>query len=408
MKNKNTILEEKLKGFDEIFDLIKENNFSNHSFPLYLFTSRLYNELTAKNCKNIIFMSREGQFLKTLFEKFCEIRKNLGLDVANIKTHYFYGSRNSVMTASSKPIDEEDFEHLFRYFKYFIRPRMFMFSIGFTNEQIDEVEKSFGKNTNKLCFNFKTSSVFKKLKKNETFRKIYEENRLKQSESFGCYMKTFKIDFEKEGLFFVDIGYHGTMQDLIYKYFDKKVNISGYFIKNRSKTIDGNQKFGLLADVNNKKLFGSKIFKYDAYNYEQILRADHGRCMGYELSSKGLAKPILDNEHDDMAIFEKYVKTLQNNILTKFNKIAQIALTENIDIEKISTIYYFKTVKSKTKEDFEWILNMQDCHHDDFGYVGYPGRAFARKLRKFAFKLKDKMFICKNKRYINKIKKEKN
>ena len=160
MKNKNTILEEKLKGFDEIFDLIKENNFSNHSFPLYLFTSRLYNELTAKNCKNIIFMSREGQFLKTLFEKFCEIRKNLGLDVANIKTHYFYGSRNSVMTASTKPIDEEDFEHLFRYFKYFIRPRMFMFSIGFTNEQIDEVEKSFGKNTNKLCFNFKTSSVF--------------------------------------------------------------------------------------------------------------------------------------------------------------------------------------------------------------------------------------------------------
>ena len=48
---------------------------------------------------------------------------------------------------------------------------------------------------------------------------------------------------------------------------------------------------------------------------------------------------------------------------------------------------------------------MQDCHHDDFGYVGYPGRAFARGLRKFVFKLKDKIFVCSKKAYINKLKK---
>ena len=174
-------------------------------------------------------MSREGQFLKTLFERYIEIRKELGLEVSNINTHYFYGSRNSVMTASNKPLDEETFEHLLRYFKFFIRPRMFLFSIGFTNEQLEEVSKSFGKAINKLCFNFKTSKTFKKLKQNEVFRKIYEENRLKQSESFGKYMNSFNINFVEDGIFFVDIGYHGTMQDMIFKYFDEKIAIDKKF-----------------------------------------------------------------------------------------------------------------------------------------------------------------------------------
>ena len=406
--NNESISQNTLTKYDEIFNLYKDNNFSNHAFPLYLFTSRLYDELGKNNCKDILFMSREGQFLKTLFEKYCDIRKAFGLKVSDTKTHYFYGSRNSIMTASTKKIEEENFEHLFRYFKFFIRPSMFLFSIGFSNKQIEDVSKSFGKEINKFCFNFKTSKTFKKLKQDEVFKKIYEENRLSQSLSFGKYMESFDIDFVNDGLYFVDIGYHGTMQDLIFKYFNEKIKITGYFIKNRSKTSDNNQKIGLLADANRKKLFGSKIHKYDAYNYEQILRADHGRCTGYELVSDDKSVPVLDTEHDDNKIFEKYVKQLQNNILDKFEKIARLTLEENIDnseIEKIATIYYFETIKNKTKNDFNWILDMQDCHHDDFGYVGYPGRAFARKLRKFAFKLKDDFFILGNNCKIKKMKK---
>lgn len=397
-KNKLFINEE----WDEIFK--SESNFSNYAFPLYLFTARLYEQLVNKACKDVIFLSREGQFLKTLFDRFCELRKEFGLDVANIKSHYLYGSRNSVMTASTKPIDEENFEHLLRYFKFFISPKMFLFSIGFTNEQIDAVAKSFGKDINRICLNFKTSSTFKKLRKNDVFRKIYEENRSAQLTSFGEYMKSFNIDFAKDGIYLVDIGYHGTMQDLIYKYYNEKIKTVGFFIKNAAKTHENNQKIGLLADINNKKLFGSNIHKYDAYNYEQILRADHGRCVGYRLTENS-AVPVLDTEHDDKVIYDKYVKQLQMDIFNKFNKIAQIALRKNLDMEKIATISYFEIVKNKSKQDFDWILNMQDCHHDDFGYVGYPGRAFARKLRKFAFKSKDNFFILGKKGVINKMKK---
>ena len=92
--------------WDKIFNLFEENNFSNHAFPLYLFTTRLYNRLVENNCKDILFMSREGKYLKILFEKYCHLRKELCYDVKEIKTHYFYGSRNSIITASAKPINE--------------------------------------------------------------------------------------------------------------------------------------------------------------------------------------------------------------------------------------------------------------------------------------------------------------
>ena len=391
--------------WDEIFYKYENNNFSNHAFPLFLFTTRLYEQLAQEGCKDVLFMSREGQFLKRLFDRYVEIRKEFNQETSDIKTHYFYGSRNSIMTASAKPLEQEDFDMLLRFFKYFIKPRMFLFSIGFTNEQIDEVRQSFGKSMDKMCINFKTSKSFKKLLQNEDFKRIYEDNRLKQSHAFGQYMKSFDVDFNNNGLTFVDIGYHGTMQDLIFKFFDEKVKMHGYFIKSRAKQHQDNAKTGLLGDNNNKELFGSKINKYDTFNYEQILRADHGRCLGYQVQDDNSAIPMIDTEHRDVEVFEKYIKTMQSQIFEKFELIARKSMTNDVDMAKICTIYFYYTVKNKTKADYQWILDMQDSHHDDFGYVGYPGKAFARWLRKFAFKLKDKIFIFNNKSYIKKLKK---
>lgn len=401
MQNKIIVNEE----WDKIFNKYQENNFSNHAFPLYLFTERLYEELAKKGCKDILFMSREGQFLKKLFEKYCQLRKESEKDVVNIKTHYFYGSRNSIMTASVKPLEEENFEFMFRFFKYFISPKMFMYSIGFTNEQIDQVKQTFSKEIDKRCFNFKNSKTFEKLKQNETFIKIYEDNRQKQSIAFANYMNTFNIDYKKDGLMFVDIGYHGTMQDLIFKFFDKKIKINGYFIKNRSTQVENNTKIGLLGDNVNKNLFGSKITKYDSFNYEQILRANHGRCLGYEVVDDKTAKPLIDTQNNDKEIFDKYIKEMQDQIFDKFELIAKKFLTETWNSQSICTIYFYYTIKNKTKTDYKWIIDMQDSHHDDFGYVGYPGRAFARWLRKFAFKVKDKCFVINNRCYIKKLKK---
>lgn len=405
---KNTI-DQKLilnKEWDDIFYKYKENNLTNHAFPLYLFTERLYEQLIKEGYKEVFFMSREGQFLKVLFEKFCQLKKELGQSIKDIKAHYFYGSRNSIMAASVGKIEQENFDLMFRFFNYFIKPSMFLFSIGFSNNQIEKVRQSFGKSIDKMCFNFKRSKTLKKLKLNATFREIYEENRVKQSEAFSKYMAAYNGEFPKEGIAFVDIGYHGTMQDLVFKFFNGNVKMRGYFIKSRAASELNNSKIGLLGDRSNKHFIGSVLTKYDAFNYEQILRANHGRCLGYEIGEDGESRPIIDAEHKDVEIYEKYVKKLQEQILVKFELIARKALAKTIDSSKLCSLYFYYTIKNKTKSDYEWILNMQDCHHDDFGYVGYPGRAFARGIRKFVFVQKDRLFVASKKSYVKKLKKD--
>ena len=54
--------------------------------------------------------------------------------------------------------------------------------------------------------------------------------------------------------------------------------------------------------------------------------------------------------------------------------------------------------------DYNWIIDMQDTSHDDFGIVGYFGRFFPKGLRKAVFKAKDHIFLLKNKKYIKKLK----
>ncbi len=387
------------KDWDDIFFKYGEKyKLSNYAFSLYLFTMRLYEELGVNNSKDVLFMSREGQFLKKLFERYCELRKEFGLDVMNIATHYFYGSRNSTMAASLASLEDENFDLLFRFFT-FLSSSAFMHSIGFSQEQIVEVGESVKGNIKRYHVNYHKSKYFKELKQCKTFRKIYEENRTSQKEAFTRYMNSFNLDYKKDGLVFVDIGYHGTMQDLINKFFNSEVPIKGYFVKSRSPKEERDFKIGLLSDKSNTRFPGENINSYDAYNYEQILRADHGRCLGYKIVGES-AEPVIDTELDDAEVFENYVKKMQAQIFDKFELIARKALQENTDVTTLCIIYYYETIKHKSNYDYNWIIDMQDTSHDDFGIVGYFGRLFSKKLRRIVFKMKDKKFVRQNKRYI--------
>ena len=388
------------KEWDEIFYRFGQKYvLSNHAFPLFLFTKRLYEECKKADYKDLIFMSREGQFLKKLFDYYQEQIIAFDASSYTVKTHYFYGSRNSVMTASLDSLDKEDFNLLFRFFNT-MNVKSFLHSIGFTKEQIKQVGENFNHSMSFIHAKFNKRLEFRDLKENETFIKIYEENRKSQAKAFGSYMESFGIDYKKDGLVFVDIGYHGTMQDLIIKFFKGQVDIKGYFIKTRVSKKEFEYKKGLLSDMVNKHLVGNEINQYDAYNYEQILRADHGRCLGYKFDENGKVYPVIDKELDDKEVFENYVKEIQNQIFDKFKSITQKSLAEKCDITSICIIYYYFAIKHKSNKDYDWIVDMQNSSHDDFGIVGYFGRFFSKKLRNYSFKKQDDVFIKKHRRYI--------
>ena len=95
------------REYDDIYAMYGDKyNFSNYAFPLYLFIKRLYERFISEGGKDLLFCSREGQFLKKLLDTYCDHHGY------KVNTHYLYASRNSVLLAGLKPIKDEDFYYI--------------------------------------------------------------------------------------------------------------------------------------------------------------------------------------------------------------------------------------------------------------------------------------------------------
>lgn len=88
----------KIKG------IIEKNThpFSNYSLVLYLFLEKLYYEITLHTETDVYFLSREGQYLKELFDWYLDKKKD-----DSVKTHYFCVSRYALSSVINDS-DERD------------------------------------------------------------------------------------------------------------------------------------------------------------------------------------------------------------------------------------------------------------------------------------------------------------
>lgn len=413
IKSKKVILEK--KKYNEVKDLKNGNNyleyeklfnsndngynFSNYAFPLYLFEKKLYTELISGNIKNVFFLSREGLFLKTLFEKFCQIRK-VGED---INTYYLEVSRNSLALASLKKIEEENFEYIFRETKA-ISLFSFLKTLSFSNEEIEIISNEIKANKHIKYLNFKNSKVFKNLIKNTTFLNIYNNKRTSQREAFEAYLKSFKFNFLTEPFTVVDVGWKGTMQDFISKFFNDNVKIYGFYIG--SKTCGGGNslKRGLLYQKGSTQ-FAQNIFHHKMYDYEQICRANHNRIEGYKLEN-GEIKVIYDTQINDIKNFEEFIYPMQQMIQTKFEKICRLDYKNLSNIEEVAAKMFYKMIKKTSKEDYEWLLKCENSHYDNFVRIGYTIASKNFNKKKNLYNIWNNAFLFANSLQIKFLKKK--
>ncbi len=380
-------------------------NFSDHAFPLYLFTKRLYSALTSEGVRNVFFLSREGQFLKKLFDIYCRVLdEKYGIET-NIKTHYLYASRNSILSAGLNDLTKENFYYLFRASSA-MSIRKFLLTLAFTDDEIEDIKCSMGIDIDKKVMRFNKSKYFLKLKSDATFFALYEKKRIERRTALSMYMDSFGVNFQKDGFTIVDIGWNGTMQNLFNKFFNGTVKIKGYYVGNKRADTSDSEQIGLLYDKNNSHLFGNDINRHTIYNYEQICRADHNRCDSYKIIC-GKAQVILDERLNDVEIYKNLTKPLQDEILDKFKKIALLDYANLSNIDVYATIKYYNLVKNKTEADWLWLFASQDSHQDNFGDVRYPFKVVTQNVRRFAFKLLDLLFIVTKAFKVHYLKKEK-
>lgn len=372
----------------EIFDSCPDFRYSNYAFTLYLFTKRLCERLEQSNIKDVFFLAREGQFLKLLFEKYC----NLTGKGQNLRTHYLYVSRNSVLPASLKPLDEETFDKVFPGVLC-VTLRKFLTTLGFSKQDTEIIAKQVGTSPDKIYADMPKSKMFKQLRKNKYFVEKYNNLLKTQNNNFRAYMESFGVDLYGNTVAVVDVGWAGTMQTLMDRHFHGEVNFVGYYVGARDSTPkDRTCKFGLLYARKNNRYKHSHMYRHHMTYYEQLLRADHNRTDGYEIVD-GIAKPVLDAKINENEIFKRDIEPLQKEIAIKFEKICQLDYDYCSTMDDVVARAFYKMSINHTKKDTQWIMRCEDSLYDNYMRIGYTFTPFKHWMRVLVHGVEN-IFFC--------------
>ena len=337
---------------------------SNYAFTLYLFIERLYKKATSEKCHNLIFLSRDGEFLKILFDIY-KMRHPVDAEIA---THYLLVSRNSTYLAACRPVEEEQFDGIFSHYKD-VKLEDFLISLSFTDEQIQGVCSELKCNKT-FCFSRNDQGFIHELKHNNSFRMYYEGNRKKAKEMFSRYLEQ-ELNHPKE-IWIVDIGWRGTIQDNLYEALDEDVIINGFYyglteernIKERSK------KEGIVFSCKDKDSKDYIIYSFEYWFIENILTGSHGKVASYS-EKDGIVNAILSADSDKL-LYELYMKDLREEIIKKFENINNAIIASRFDtddyIDEFYSVHYrlsrfFPIVRIKDN------FIIRELHSQGFGLV---------------------------------------
>lgn len=288
--------------------------YSNYSFLLYLHIERLYKSLIQEGIKDIYFLSREGEFLKKIFDCYSDKRTN-----SEIRSHYLFVSRKATYPATLKPLKEERFELLRKFSELSLND--FFENLGMS-AVITESHLNLS-DINKPIKDFFNSKEFYSLYTDEEFQRIYEKFRRN-------YISLFREYCNQEGIFpghtiaIADVGWNGTMQDNILKALGN-VNCVGLYIGliNTAYTSKQNKKLGLIFSENPLDTADVNLWKYDHVFMERILWASHGATDYYEKNADNIVVPVLKAYSSELENYE-LMKPVQEAILDKFKKLDDV------------------------------------------------------------------------------------
>lgn len=350
--------------------LLKDKSSNSHfldiTYSLYSFIDLLYSRLLKDNVRNIFFLSREGEFLKKLFDLYRE-RQNYKGD-QYINSHYIIVSRKSTFLPSLKDLENENFENLFRQYRK-ISLYDFLSSLNFSIDDIKLIADSLKVDMHTKEEDFPTSTTFSNMVASTIFLDIYNAKRLEQNTNFKTYISQYGVNIETEGFNIVDVGWKGTIQDNIFNIYDGKIKINGYYVGLilRTNIVDGNNKYGLLFNNIDKKSKYYDIFNENRALFEIILGASHGSANGYVKSENGII-PITHQEEDEIKLYNNVIKILQNDIFIKFKEILSLFSKTTISYEDYSYKFakkHAKMVFFPKKSEIKFFREMY--HFENFG-----------------------------------------
>ncbi len=334
----------------------KEFDFYWMAIPLFIFIAKLHNRLIQDQAKNVIFLAREGEFLKEIFDIY-----NESYPIAGIKTHYMYASRRGTYLPSLRPLKDEDFSKLLNQYSD-MSLNVFIDSLGLA-DFLPELESDL-KHINFTIpqTDFKNSAALLQLLESKSFKKVYEEERKNRRQYLESYVDKL---VGKEDLYLVDVGWKGSIQDNIHSALNRPV--TGYYcgILRGAHSTSENNKHGLLFhEMANEENLDSVYNEFRA-SYEVFCSASHGSLIEYTSAPKF---GILEENEAELKIFSKHIRPLQLNLRKLLEELIYMKNNNALSISEIEAILkpvYEKSVFLPKTSEMNSFAKLE--HYENFG-----------------------------------------
>lgn len=316
--------------------------FKETGTSLWLFTWKLLTELLRQQARDVFFLSKEGEFLKTLFDQM----QMAVFGSAAVRSHYLLVSRKATFLASLNPLDEEDFSRLF-YFYRDISPRDFLLSLNIEEPLAAALCEQAGIDFQTRLPDLPQQPVFRQLLASASFRQLYETKRTSQRRNCISYLNSFGVDYAADGLVLVDVGWKGSIQDNLWHILGGTVRMQGCYAGFLDAAVKqpNNAKQGLLFD-NTRPLPHFNVYNNNRSLFEMMLGASHGSADGYFTAEEFAALPddhqrevrqrILTEDGEvliaaldlpeERALFEEKIKPMQAQMLAECGRLHQAFL----------------------------------------------------------------------------------
>ena len=258
--------------------LIGSGPFREMGSSLWLFICRLFQQLMRDGTRDVFFFSKEGEFLRSLFDQF----QQEVIGYREINSHYLLVSRKATFLASLRPLAEEDFARLFTYY-HEVSLLDFLQSLNVETSIAENICEELGLDGLTRFPGLKHHPIFQTLISSVRFQKEYERRRVFQRQNFIRYLDSFGVAYRRDGLTIVDVGWKGSIQDNVYHILQGEVPLQGYFIGSLIATewTPTNLKKGLLFDDIPQPTPFFNVYNNNRSLFEMLLGATHGSADGY-------------------------------------------------------------------------------------------------------------------------------
>lgn len=354
-KRKSAIVKQYSKAVD-----LSTSPFSWMAIPLYIFTKELYQKLKRKNANNVIFLAREGEFLKEMFDAYLE-----EVGDQQLKSHYMYASRRGTYLPSIYEVNIESFNKLlYQYPQMSISGLLDSLALSDYKSELKTNNKDI--NFEQVHTNLKTAKEFKKIVQRIDFINIL----IKESNKRRSYLSNYISDLVgDDDIYLVDVGWRGSIQDNIQKAINKKV--TGYYcgLLPNAKISESNVKKGLLFEFLNGKCTGNRIFNEFRASFEVFCGASHGSLIKYTSAPE---YGVLENNEFEINLYNEKIRPIQIGIFSTFRELVKVEKKTSMPLADVK-LHLIKKYSRKVllPSTYEMDEFSEYKHYENFGCFGY-------------------------------------